>query len=173
MIFKKYWRKIMAVLEIRKVGDTVLREKALKVDEITPEIDKLIKDMIETMYASLGVGLAAPQIGVSKRIIVIDGEEEGLFIIINPVILKKEGKIIEEEGCLSVPGIYSKVTRYEKVTAEGINQKGEKIKISKDGLIGRALQHEIDHLEGVLFIDRVSKIKRQILLDEYKKKKEN
>lgn len=163
----------MAVLEIRKFGDTALREKALKVDEITPDIDKLIKDMIETMYASLGVGLAAPQIGVSKRIIVIDGEEEGLFIIINPVILKKEGKIIEEEGCLSVPGIYSKVTRYEKVTAEGINQKGEKIKISKDGLIGKALQHEIDHLEGVLFIDRVSKIKRQILLDEYKKKKEN
>ena len=163
----------MAVLEIRKVGDTVLREKALKVDEITPEIDKLIKDMIETMYASLGVGLAAPQIGVSKRIIVIDGEEEGLFVLINPVILKKEGKIIEEEGCLSVPGIYSKVTRYEKVTAEGINQKGEKIKISKDGLIGKALQHEIDHLEGVLFIDRISKIKRQILLDEYKKKKEN
>lgn len=163
----------MAVLEMRKIGDTVLREKALKVDEITPEIDKLIKDMIETMYASLGVGLAAPQIGVSKRIIVIDGEEEGLFVLINPVILKKEGKIIEEEGCLSVPGIYSKVTRYEKVTVEGINQKGEKIKISKDGLIGKALQHEIDHLEGVLFIDRVSKIKRQILLDEYKKKKEN
>jgi len=82
----------MAVLEIRKVGDTVLREKALKVDEITPEIDKLIKDMIETMYASLGVGLAAPQIGVSKRIIVIDGEEEGLFVLINPVILKKKEK---------------------------------------------------------------------------------
>jgi peptide deformylase len=173
MIFKKHWRKIMAVLEIRKLGNTVLREKALKVDEITPEIDKLIKDMIETMYASLGVGLAAPQIGVSKKVIAIDGEEEGLFILINPVILKKEGKIIEEEGCLSVPGVYSKVARYEKVTVEGINQKGEKIKISKGGLIGRALQHEIDHLEGVLFIDRVSKIKRQILLDEYKKKKKN
>ena len=162
----------MSVLEIKKYGDPVLREKALEVDEITPKINKLIDDMIETMYASLGAGLAAPQIGISKRIIIIDGEEDGLLVLINPVLIKKEGKVDEEEGCLSVPGIYSNVERYETVTVEGLDRNGEKIRIKKDGLMGKALQHEIDHLEGLLFIDRISKIKRQVLLKEYKKKTE-
>jgi len=162
----------MSVLEIKKYGDPVLREKALEVDKITPKINKLIDDMIETMYASLGAGLAAPQIGISKRIIIIDGEEDGLLVLINPVLIKKEGKVDEEEGCLSVPGIYSNVERYETVTVEGLDRNGEKIRIKKDGLMGKALQHEIDHLEGLLFIDRISKIKRQVLLKEYKKKAE-
>ena len=162
----------MSVLEIKKYGDPVLREKALEVDEITPKINKLIDDMIETMYASLGAGLAAPQIGISKRIIIIDGEDDGLLILINPVLIKKEGKVNEEEGCLSVPGIYSNVERYETVIVEGMGRNGEKIRIQKDGLMGKALQHEIDHLEGLLFIDRISKIKRQVLLKEYKKKAE-
>ncbi len=162
----------MSVLEIKKYGDPVLREKALEVDEITPKINKLIDDMIETMYASLGAGLAAPQIGISKRIIIIDGEDDGLLVLINPVLIKKEGKVNEEEGCLSVPGIYSNVERYETVTVEGLDRNGEKIRIKKDGLMGKALQHEIDHLEGLLFIDRISKIKRQVLLKEYKKKAE-
>ena len=162
----------MSVLEIKKYGDPVLREKALEVDEITPKINKLIDDMIETMYASLGAGLAAPQIGISKRIIIIDGEDDGLLVLINPVLIKKEGKVDEEEGCLSVPGIYSNVERYETVTVEGLDRNGEKIRIKKDGLMGKALQHEIDHLEGLLFIDRISKIKRQVLLKEYKKKAE-
>ena len=162
----------MSVLEIKKYGDPVLREKALEVDKITPKINKLIDDMIETMYASLGAGLAAPQIGISKRIIIIDGEEDGLLVLINPVLIKKEGKVDEEEGCLSVPGIYSNVERYETVTVEGLDRNGEKIRIKKDGLMGKALQHEIDHLEGLLFIDRISKIKRQVLLKEYKKKTE-
>jgi len=159
----------MAVLEIKTYGDPVLREKTLKVDEITPEIEKLIKDMVETMYASLGAGLAAPQVGVSKKVIVIDGEEEGLIALINPVIVEKKGKLLEEEGCLSVPGIFSEVPRYEKVTVSGINQQGEKVTMTRDGLIGKALQHEIDHLEGILFIDRISKIKRKMLIDEYRK----
>lgn len=162
----------MSVLEIKKYGDSVLREKALEVDEITPKINKLIDDMIETMYDSLGAGLAAPQIGISKRIIIIDGEDDGLLVLINPVLIKKEGKVNEEEGCLSVPGIYSNVERYETVTVEGLDRNGEKIRIKKDGLMGKALQHEIDHLEGLLFIDRISKIKRQVLLKEYKKKAE-
>lgn len=162
----------MSVLEIKKYGDPVLREKALEVDEITPKINKLIDNMIETMYASLGAGLAAPQIGISKRIIIIDGEDDGLLVFINPVLIKKEGKVNEEEGCLSVPGIYSNVERYETVTVEGLDRNGEKIRIKKDGLMGKALQHEIDHLEGLLFIDRISKIKRQVLLKEYKKKAE-
>ncbi|MEA1939193.1 MAG: peptide deformylase [Candidatus Caldatribacteriota bacterium] len=159
----------MAVLEIKTYGASVLREKSLPVDKITPEILELIEDMKETMYNGLGVGLAAPQIGVSKRIFIIDGEEEGLFVLINPVILEREGETTEEEGCLSVPGVFSKVTRSKKVTVEAINQNGEKIKIIKDNLIGRALQHEIDHLEGILFIDRIGKIRRQLLLDKYKK----
>ena len=162
----------MSVLEIKKYGDPVLREKALEVDEITPKINKLIDDMIETMYASLGAGLAAPQIGISKRIIIIDGEDDGLLVLINPVLIKKGGKVNEEEGCLSVPGIYSNVERYETVTVEGLDRNGEKIRIKKDGLMGKALQHEIDHLEGLLFIDRISKIKRQVLLKEYKKRAE-
>jgi len=161
----------MAVLEIRKLRDAILREKAAEVPEITSEIEKLIKDMTETMYTYLGDGLAAPQVGVSKRVIIIDGEEEGLLVIINPIIIKKEGKIAEDEGCLSVPETYGEVTRCEKVTVEGLNQKGKKVTITKDGLIGKALQHEIDHLDGILFIDRVSKIKRQVLMNEYKKKK--
>jgi peptide deformylase len=161
----------MAILEIKKYGDPVLREKAEEVNEITPEIRKLVQDMTETMYATLGAGLAAPQIGVSKRVIVIDSEEDGVLVLINPVLLEKEGKVYEEEGCLSVPGVYSKVNRYETVTVEGIDLKGEKIRIKKDGLIGKALQHEIDHLEGFLFLDRLGKIKRQILLKEFKEKK--
>jgi len=161
----------MAVLEIKEYGEPVLREKSLSVDKIIPEVLKLIEDMTETMYTASGVGLAAPQVGVAKRIIVIDGQEEGLIILVNPKIVEREGEASEEEGCLSLPGIYSEVKRSKKVTVEGINQKGEKIKITRDGLIGRVFQHEIDHLEGILFIDRIGKVKRQILLNKLKKEK--
>jgi peptide deformylase len=142
----------MAILEIKEYGEPVLRGKALPVKEIVPEILNLIKDMAETMFADSGLGLAAPQVGVSKRIIVIDGEEDGLIVLINPMIVKSEGELVEEEGCLSIPGIYSQVKRSSKVTA-------------------RALQHEIDHLDGILFIDRIGRMERQIVLNKFKKKK--
>jgi len=158
------------MLEIKEYGESVLREKSLPVKEITPEILNLIKDMAETMYATSGVGLAAPQIGVSKRIMVIDGEEDGLIVLINPIIVKSEGEAIEEEGCLSIPEVYSKVKRSLKVTVKALNENGEPIELTKEGLIARALQHELDHLEGILFIDRIGKLKRQILLDKLKKK---
>ncbi len=160
----------MTMLEIKEYGQSVLREKSLPVKEITPEILNLIRDMAETMYATSGVGLAAPQIGVSKRIMVIDGEEDGLIVLINPIIVKSEGEAIEEEGCLSIPEVYSKVKRSLKVTVKALNENGEPIELTKEGLIARTLQHELDHLEGILFIDRIGKVKRQILLDKLKKK---
>ncbi len=127
--------------------------------------------MVETMYTASGVGLAASQVGVSKRIILVDGEEDGLIVLINPMIIKSEGEVVEEEGCLSVPDIYSQVKRSSKVTVKALNENGDPIKITKEGLTARALQHEIDHLDGILFIDRIGRIKRQILLNKLKKKK--
>jgi len=161
----------MAILEINEYGEPVLREKALPVKEVTPEILNIIKDMAETMYADSGVGLAAPQVGVSKRIIIIDGEEDGLIVLINPMIVKSEGEVVAEEGCLSVPGIYSQVKRSSKVTVKALNENGDPIEITKEGLAARALQHEIDHLDGILFIDRIGRMERQILLNKLKKKK--
>jgi len=162
----------MAILEIKEYGEPVLREKALPVEEITPEILNLIKDMAETMYADSGVGFAAPQVGVSKRIMVIDGDEDGLIVLINPMIVKSEGEVVDEEGCLSVPGIYSQVKRSSKVTVKALNENGDPIEITKEGLTARALQHEIDHLDGILFIDRIGRMERQILLNKLKKKKQ-
>ena len=162
----------MAILEIKEYGEPVLREKALPVKEITPEILNLIKDMAETMYTASGVGLAATQVGEAKRIILVDGEEDGLIVLINPVIIKSEGEVVAEEGCLSVPDIYSQVKRSLKVTIEALDENGDLIEITKENLIARALQHEIDHLNGILFVDRIGRMERQILLNKLKKKKQ-
>lgn len=159
----------MAILEIKEYGDPILREKALLVEEITPDILNLIKDMAETMYADSGVGLAAPQVGVSKRIITIDEDEEKLLVLLNPEIIKSEGEAVEEEGCLSVPGVYSEVKRSLKVVVKALNENGDPIKITKEGLTARVLQHEIDHLNGILFIDKIGRMERQILLNKLKK----
>lgn len=160
----------MAILEIKEYGEPILREKALPVEEVTPEILNLIKDMAETMYTASGIGLAASQVGVPKRIILVDGEEDGLIVLINPMIIKSEGEVIAEEGCLSVPDIYSQVKRSSKVTVKALNENGDPIEITKEDLIARALQHEIDHLDGILFIDRIGRMERQILLNKLKKK---
>ena len=162
----------MAILEIKEYGEPVLREKALPVEEVTPEILNLIKDMAETMYTASGVGLAALQVGVPKRIILVDGEEDGLIVLINPMIIKSEGEVVAEEGCLSVPDIYSQVKRSLKVTIKALDENGDLIEITKDGLIARALQHEIDHLDGILFVDRIGRMERQVLLNKLKKKKQ-
>lgn len=163
----------MAILEIKEYGEPILREKALPVEEVTPEILNLVKDMAETMYTDSGVGLAAPQVGVLKRIILvdIDVEEDGLIVLINPMLIKSEGEVVAEEGCLSVPDIYSQVKRSSKVTVKALNENGDSIEITKEGLTARALQHEIDHLDGILFIDRIGRTERQILLNKLKKKK--
>jgi len=150
----------MAIYEIVEIGADVLREKAVPVKEITPNIAKLLDNMLETMYAANGVGLAAPQIGVSKRVVVID-VGEGPLELINPVIVEKEGESIDEEGCLSIPGVTGQVARAAKVKVEALNRHGEKQLIEGEGLLARCLQHELDHLEGILFVDKASKTFRR------------
>ena len=148
----------MAIRVIRTKGDPVLREVALAVQEITPQVKKLLDDMVETMYDAEGVGLAAPQIGISKRMIVIDVQDDnGLLKLINPVIIKSEGKESAVEGCLSFPGVAGEVERDLKVTIRALNEKGNPVELCASGLLARAFQHEIDHLDGILFVDRTSR----------------
>ena len=142
----------MAALEICKVGDPVLRKKAVPIKRISKNIRRLIKEMAEAMYAADGVGLAAPQVGVSKRLVVLD-VGEGLLVLINPVITHQEGEVLMVEGCLSVPETAGKVIRAAKVTMEALDENGRKIWITGEGLLARALQHELDHLEGQLYTD--------------------
>lgn len=147
----------MAVYQIVKMGEKVLKEKAQEVKAITPNIHKLLDNMAETMYDANGVGLAAPQIGVSKRVVVID-TGDGLFELINPVIINKSGEEADEEGCLSIPNLVGTVRRAKKVTAQALNREGELIEYEVQGLLARAFQHEIDHLNGILFVDVADKI---------------
>jgi peptide deformylase len=164
----------MAKLEVRILGDTILRDRAAEVTAITPELQTLIDDMFETMYAEEGVGLAAPQVGVSQRIIVIDPHEEGVpgFALINPVILESSKDVERgEEGCLSIPGVKDIVERPYSVVAEGQNPDGTMRKIEAEGLLARILQHEVDHLNGILFIDRLSPLKRKLVLAKWQKVK--
>lgn len=158
----------MTVLKLQKYGSPVLREKAMPVSKVDNEVRELVENMIETMYAEGGVGLAAPQVGVSKKIIVIDIEEKGVIVLINPVIIKREGETKEEEGCLSVPGVYSTVRRSSTITVEALDLDENKIRITQEGFLAIALQHEIDHLEGYLFIDRLSPAKRLMIKDQLK-----
>ena len=144
----------MALRNIRKEGDSILRKKSKKIEEINDRIITLIEDMKETMYAADGVGLAAPQIGILKRIVVID-VGEGPITLINPEILKTEGSQIDFEGCLSIPGEQGKVDRPFNVTVSALNEKGEEFEMEGEGLLARAFCHEIDHLNGILFIDKV------------------
>ena len=147
----------MAILGIKKAGDIVLKEQASPVAKIDRKIKQLLDDMVQTMYDAEGVGLAAPQVGVSIRVIVID-TGEGLIELINPVITAAEGCELGTEGCLSVPGVYGEVERAANVTVEGFNRMGKTVHISGKGLLARALQHEIDHLEGVLFIEKADTV---------------
>ncbi len=164
----------MAILEIKKYPEKVLKQKAAPVENIDARLQRLIDDMLETMYAAPGVGLAAPQVGVSKRVIVIDvshRDEENipLVVLINPEIMDTSGEVEGEEGCLSLPGYIANVTRAEKIAVRGLNREGKHTEIECGGLLCRALQHEIDHLEGTLLIDRISKIKREFFKKRYQK----
>ncbi|MBR5171842.1 MAG: peptide deformylase [Phascolarctobacterium sp.] len=147
----------MAKLKILTAGDPVLRQTAAEVTKIDKKLIKLLKDMAETMYAADGVGLAAPQIGVSKRIVVID-VGDGIIEMINPVIVNKEGSVVGGEGCLSVPEYEGEVERAEKVECEFTDRSGKRYLIETDGLLAIAIQHELDHLDGVLFIDKAQSI---------------
>jgi peptide deformylase len=145
----------MAQLEVVVEGDSVLRQTAQPVKRVTKRLVTLIKDMGETMYAANGVGLAAPQVGESIRVIVVD-PGDGLIAVVNPVITAGSGEDIEVEGCLSIPGVSGYVQRFARVEVDGLNEKGRPIRIQADGLLARILQHEIDHLDGILFIDKAT-----------------
>jgi peptide deformylase len=145
----------LAIIPIRRAGDPVLREKARRVRTIDKSIHKLIEDMWETMYDAPGVGLAAPQIGIPLRVIVIDAPEHGALALVNPEIVKRSGERRLDEGCLSVPGFRGEITRSVKVVAQGLDPyTGKEVRIKADNdLMAEALEHEIDHVNGILYID--------------------
>ena len=163
----------MALLKIRKFPDDVLKEPAAAVKNINGSVEGLIDSMIQTMYAAPGVGLAAPQVGESKRIIVLDTDHDDpgkhLLKLINPQIVEAEGKIIWEEGCLSVIDYTADVERASRVLVRAWTPDEKEIEIEADELLAVALQHEIDHLDGKLFIDRISRIKRELYKRKLKK----
>ncbi|MDK2823512.1 MAG: peptide deformylase [Clostridia bacterium] len=151
---------MMAIYNIIKKEDPQLREKSKPVTKITPNILKLIKNMVETMYDANGVGLAAPQVGVLKKVIVID-VGDGVTALINPELIEASGEETDTEGCLSCPGLLGEVTRFAKVKVKGLNPEGEEVIVEGEGLMARALQHEIDHLDGILFIDKAKNLRKQ------------
>lgn len=167
----------MSILRITKHGERVLRTPSLPVDykAIKPELPKLLKNMWATMYSVKGVGLAAPQIGLNIRLCVIDvrpGGKAQRLVLINPEILSKSGHLEEEEGCLSLPGIYAKVKRFSNARVRALDAKGEPYELSGEGLLARAFQHEIDHLNGKLFIDHLdfpNKLKVLAIVKDLKK----
>ena len=163
----------MALMQIYHYPEPVLAQKAEPITDIDDSIRQTAKDMIETMYAAPGIGLAAPQVGVSRRLIVLDcggrDEESQLIVAINPEIIAAEGESFEEEGCLSVPGYYCKIKRNAEVTVRYLDLDGAEQSISADGLQAVALQHEIDHLNGVLFVDHLSSLKRSLFKKKYKR----
>jgi peptide deformylase len=179
----------MALLEVLTFPNPRLRHKAQPIDKVTPEIKQLAADMLETMYAEKGIGLAAIQVGVEKRLLVIDtrskSKDEDRYdlsqmteleklvpmplVILNPVIKKKEGKTTFEEGCLSVPGYYETVNRDEYIEVDGMDLDGKPLQLKLDGLLAICMQHEIDHLDGKVFIDRLSPIKSMRIKSKIKK----
>lgn len=168
----------MALLEILEYPNPELKKISEPLSEINEETKKIIADMLETMYDAPGVGLAAPQVGHLERIIVIDISEKdeeanGPIVLINPEITSCEGKILFEEGCLSVPEYTADVSRYAKVTVKALNENSEEVIIEDDGLLSVVLQHEIDHLDGILFVDKLGLIKRDIFKRKFKKMLKN
>ncbi len=163
----------MAIRKIRTYPDDVLRKKALPVENFTSETNKFIDEMIETMYAASGIGLAAPQVGESRRIIVIDSQwrdnGQPFIVLINPEIIEKEGVINSEEGCLSVPKHLATIKRAENILVKGFDRDQRPVEIECSGLLARVVQHEIDHLDGILFFDHLSSIKKEFFKRKYLK----
>lgn len=146
----------MAIRIVRENGDEVLRKKAREVEAVDDKIRELLDDMVETLHAYNGVGLAAPQVGILKRVVVIDlYDDKGPMKLVNPKIVKQKGEQEVEEGCLSFPNQFAKIIRPAEVIIEALNENGKKIKIKGEGLLAQALSHELDHLDGVLFVDKI------------------
>jgi peptide deformylase len=158
---------------IVKYGQEVLRQPAREVEVVTPDLEQLVHDMVETMYAAPGIGLAAPQVGVALRLFVIDlslgHDPQGLITLVNPEFVEREGMQLEEEGCLSLPGFNATVARPERTVVKGLDLKGEPRTIEGKGLLARALQHEMDHLDGRVFVDRLRGIKREMIMRKIRK----
>jgi peptide deformylase len=158
---------------ILKYGDNTLHQRARPVEAVTPDVVTLVDDMIETMYAAPGVGLAAPQVGVPLRVFVVDvslGRKPGdLIVLINPEFLERDGMQLEEEGCLSVPGFNATVVRPTRVVVKGLDRDGAVQQYEGTGLLARAFQHEMDHLDGALFVDRLRGIKRDLIVRKIRK----
>jgi peptide deformylase len=163
----------MSLLRIHTYPDEVLKNPAEPLKDINGGVQTLIDDMIDTMHTAPGIGLAAPQVGISDRLVVVDisntEKEHPLIVLINPEIVECEGAMDSEEGCLSVPGYVSTVRRHGKVFVKGLDRNGNEIELEATGLLARVLQHELDHLDGVLFVDRMSKIKREFFKKRYLK----
>ena len=145
----------MAIRQIRTIGDDILKKECKPVKEVTPRLCELIEDMFETMYETGGVGLAAPQVGILKQIVVIDVEDGNQYVLINPEILETSGSQTGPEGCLSVPGKSGTVTRPDHVKVKALNENMEEYVLEGEGLLARAICHECDHLSGVLYVDKV------------------
>ena len=158
---------------IVRYGDRALQEPAREVEALTPDITSLIDDLVETMYAAPGIGLAAPQVGAPLRIFVVDlsvgRDPSGLITFVNPVFLDREGMQLEEEGCLSLPGFNATVPRPQRVVVAGLTRDGAPRQVEGTGLLARAFQHEMDHLDGRLFVDRLRGIKRDLIVRKIRK----
>ena len=158
---------------ILKYGDNPLHEPALSVEAFTSDVDRIIGDLVDTMYAAPGIGLAAPQVGIPLRIFVIDlslgHDPNGLLVMVNPEFVEREGMQLEDEGCLSVPGFNATVVRPSRAIVKGLDRAGNPIQREGSGLLARALQHEMDHLDGTLFVDRLRGIKRDLIVKKIRK----
>jgi peptide deformylase len=157
------------ILPIRTLGDPVLRQPASPVERFDRSFRELVKDMTETMYAAPGVGLAGPQVGVSLQVFTFDDGEIGPSCIANPELVDPEGELLEEEGCLSIPGPYHPTQRYRKITCRGMDAKGKPVEVTGEGLLSRILQHETDHLAGKLYIDLLDEEGRRAVLAELRR----
>jgi peptide deformylase len=158
----------MSLRQLHLLGSPILRQHSVEVETVDDEVRRLIEDMFETMDAARGIGLAANQVGIGKRVAVVDVEDDR-FAMVNPRIVETEGRAVAEEGCLSIPEIFADVTRPERVVVEAFDANGHPYRKEATGLKARAIQHEIDHLDGILFLDHLSLIRRQMLLARWRR----
>ncbi len=162
----------MAIRDIHVLGSPVLRRRAEDIAAVDDQVRALVEDLFDTMAAASGVGLAANQIGVTRRVAVINAEEQ-TFAMINPRIVESDGRESAEEGCLSIPDAFAEVARPGRVVLEALDEDGQPFRMEASGLVARAIQHELDHLDGVMFIDHLSPLKRQLLVSRWKKDNRN
>jgi peptide deformylase len=154
---------------IHLLGSPVLRERAVEIEKVDDEVRQLVRDLFDTMHADNGIGLAANQVGIARRVAVVQTEDEDAVVLIDPVIVEREGQVKGEEGCLSIPDIFGDVERSARIVIETTTVDNERVRVEATDLRSRAIQHEIDHLEGVLFLDHLSPLKRRMLMKKWKK----